>query len=206
MSKSRLSKFDGRLRQLVRIYIREGRYVPLLPGHSIYLEVTAGNGRRFARVFQETWRRIPLGDRRCLLRYWKAEGPSCGIILSPQVELVEFTKLIELAKRADFPVDAKAVAGLTSHLGHKLFFNAKDADRMPDAVVGDLIAHELADTFQMATGNRPFRYPNGYSEFICANGERWDRNLLEYHADVIAEGWGFNTNSVDRWASMDREG
>jgi hypothetical protein len=182
---------------MIRIKVASGCFVPLLTRHSIYLRVGAGDGRRFARVFQATWRRIPLGDRRRLLGYWKADGPEHGIFLSPQVDLTE---------RDDFPTDDESIAGLTSHLGHKLQFPAKLVDKMPDAVAEDLIAHELAHAFQMATGIRPFKYPDGYEQFICADGARWDRDLLEYHADVIAEGWGFDTNSVDRWGSMTRGG
>jgi hypothetical protein len=181
---------------MIRTAIASGHFVPLLTRHSIYLQVDASDGRRFARVFQATWRRIPLRDRRRLLGYWKADGPEHGIALSPRVHLVE---------RNEFPTDDESVVGVTSDLGHRLQFPAKVVDRMPDAVAEDLIAHELAHAFQMATGIRPFIYPDGYEQFICADGERWDRDLLEYHADVIAERWGFDTNSVDQWDPMNRE-
>jgi hypothetical protein len=181
---------------MVRTSVALGLFVPLLRRHNIYLRVLAGDGRRFARVFQTTWRRIPLGDRRRLLGYWKAEGPTHDIFLSPEVYLTELDA---------FPIDNESIVGLASHFGHKLRFRADLVNRMPDAVAEDLIAHELAHAFQAATGIRPLESSNGTAIFSGLNGELWEEHTLEYHADVIAEEWGFDTNSVDRWASMNRE-
>ncbi len=47
-------------------------YIPILPRHGVYLFCVAGDGRRFARLFGQTWRKMPFWARRRLLKHWRA--------------------------------------------------------------------------------------------------------------------------------------
>ena len=184
---SRLSKLTDRQRWLVMAR----RWRPLLPQHSIYLQVRAGNGPRFVCIFRDTWKHIPIRDRRRMLRYWKDDGTKHKILLSPQIELID---------RKNMPTADLAIAGVTSNWGHRIRFPADDFDRMPDSACADLIGHELAHAFQFASGFR-----------ICSEDDRhtvigpdetiYDETLQESHANAKATEWGFDMNSVHRWWS-----
>src|SRR5690349_19554596 len=65
--------------------------VPLLPRHGIYLTVDGhGDGRRFARIFLTVWKRLPLCDRRRILRHWRSLVDFRGNALPPPaVELCD---------------------------------------------------------------------------------------------------------------------
>ena len=58
-----------------REMIKQPGFYPLLPRHRVYLFApvpsTEDEGKRFARLFIETWKRIPLGPRRAILRHWR---------------------------------------------------------------------------------------------------------------------------------------
>ncbi len=73
---------------------------------------------------------------------------------------------------------------------------------MPDDVLQDLIAHELAHVLQDAEGisiiggdedDRP----------VSANADRtkiYYEEDIELDADLLIEYWGFDPESIDRWA------
>jgi hypothetical protein len=73
---------------------------------------------------------------------------------------------------------------------------------MPDDVVQDLVAHELAHGVQYAYGIRCVReYRDGRADFVCADGSpRGGRLDIELEADEMMDDWGFDSDSVDRWA------
>ena len=50
-------------REFLKAAVKDGTLLPLLPRHHIYLTVHGGDGPRFARLFQETWKRVPCGAR-----------------------------------------------------------------------------------------------------------------------------------------------
>ena len=64
--------------------------IPLLPRHGVSLFVDDGNGERFARLFTDTWKRIPMAVRRSILRHWR-ESPIT-------MDSMEFSALIESRK------------------------------------------------------------------------------------------------------------
>ena len=56
---------------------------------------------------------------------------------------------------------------------------------MPDALVCDLIAHELAHVFQWVSG---------------WNLIEEDSYAVEVHADTLVKLWGFSSDAIDEWA------
>ena len=52
------------------------RMIPLLPRHKINLFCVDGDGDRFAALFRQTWRKLPLSAPRALLRHWRATTAS----------------------------------------------------------------------------------------------------------------------------------
>jgi hypothetical protein len=178
------------LREMMREAVRKGHCLPLLTRHGIYLWVLAGDGPRFARNFRETWGRIPLGPRRELLAYWKDnEGIALGCTLPPTIELLPRACL------------GRRTFGICKRRGHLLQFAAEHFDRMPDDVVQDVIAHELAHAYQDARGIHLERsYRDGREDFH-RDGEYWGgRYEIETDADEHIEWWGFDADSVDRWS------
>jgi hypothetical protein len=164
--------------------------VPLLARHGIDLTAIDGDGRRFSRVYRETWKRTPLGARRQLLGHWRSGGGLMfGVLLSPIVLLTN-----QLSARGAFAE--------TSKFGHELKFSGKQVDAMPEDVVQDLIAHELAHVLQNAIGIRCVKqYRDGRADFVDSRGEYWGGNLeLEENADCEMSIWGFDPYSIDQWS------
>jgi hypothetical protein len=177
------------LREYLRPAFKDGTLLPLLQRRCIYLTDDGGDSPRFARLFQETWKRIPLGARRRMLAYWRT-GRNYGHILSPTVELASY----QFRGRRDYAA--------VDHCGHRLRFRAKFFDRMSEDVVQDVIAHELAHVLQSAGGIRCVReWADGRAHYVFSDGTDFGGNRdLEEDADFTIDCWGFDPEAVDRWA------
>jgi hypothetical protein len=73
---------------------------------------------------------------------------------------------------------------------------------MPEDIVRDIIAHELAHVYQFALG---MRYgpegPRSEQEFVGVDGEdRGDVVDIENRSPEIMSNWGFDPKSLNRWA------
>jgi hypothetical protein len=95
----------------------------------------------------------------------------------------------------------KTLAEVDNH-GHRLRFRGKPLKDMPDDVLQDLIAHELAHFLQSARGIRCVRqYADGRADFVDWNGDHWGGNLeIEEDADCTMTFWGFDPESIERWS------
>jgi hypothetical protein len=73
---------------------------------------------------------------------------------------------------------------------------------MPDDLVRNLIAHELAHGVQGAQGIRCAReYSDGRAVWVCKDGSWFgDNHEIELDADLMMDSWGFDSDSLDRWA------
>jgi hypothetical protein len=91
---------------------------------------------------------------------------------------------------------------VTRERGHQYEFRSKYVDVMPDDVVQDLVAHELAHGIQWANGIRLERqYSDGRAVYACEDGSPFGGKFeLELDADEMMNFWGFDSESVDRWA------
>ncbi len=124
-----------------RSWLKTGHYYPLLPRHRVFLYAPARGGKRFAKRFVDVWKKIPLRDRRTLLRHWR--------------------------KRPDDPVTGAAIVAVMlvppwgtkgldtiaqcKNCGHKLYFNEDHFDLIPGEI-GLFVAHELAHATWIARG------------------------------------------------------
>ena len=150
----------------------------LAPRQPVYLFAPHGDGVRFARLWGETWRRLPLGVRRALLRHWRSpEAIRYGVLQPPLIELLE-----------DWGVREDGDLGAVSRGGHQIRFAADVVDAMPDDIVRDLIAHELAHVYQWAIGEDMTPDP----EFGFLD--------IEECADEMVRDWGFGVESIDDWS------
>jgi len=100
-----------------------------------------GNDWRFGRLFQQAWHRLPLGDRRRLLKFWR-EGAAASRFRTPAVQLVP---CLPIAVGPD-------AIGHCNDDGSALSFLAPVVDALPDEAVMTLIAHEIAHAFLRALG------------------------------------------------------
>jgi hypothetical protein len=166
-----------------------GQVLPLLPRHDVYLTVRGGDGPRFASVFLTTWKRLPLRARRRILGHWRNRYQEAYFSLSPIIEL------------QDCPIRDEAL-GIVSMFGHWLRFYSEPINKLPDDVLQDLIAHELAHVEQDAAGIRCVKvYPDGRADFTCRDGSYFGGNFeIEEDADTTMEDWGFDPESIDRWS------
>jgi hypothetical protein len=189
LPQSLLTRDTSPAAQVVRC--RQAIRLPILPRHHVYLRAVDGNGPRFRHLFLETWRRIVLGDRRRILRHWRADDSvAWEIWKSPSIVLVSTWDEKKHNQSAE-----------TRCLGHGLCFCSTDVDEMPDDVVRDIIAHELAHVHQFACGMRYGHEGPWGMEFIGVDGEEWGDIIdIEDGAAEIMSNWGFDPESLDRWA------
>jgi hypothetical protein len=129
-----------------------------------------GNRQRFGDVFRAVWLAIPHGDRQQIVVWWHAGFAGQA---SPLVQLL-----------ANYQMTAAAEA-----FGHHLNFNADVCDLMPDAILADLIGHELSHVWHYA---RPASFAN---KIGATHQEREDE------ADATATGWGFSMVNLRTWAN-----
>lgn len=146
---------------------------PILPRHGIYLFVGHSvaqyladvyakaprkdhppPGEPFAGMFRETWKRIPLADRRSLLRYWRSDP------IGLRVELSE-------AELRDCGIAAACL-----HHGFTLRFRPYH-DFVRGESTLNTIAHELAHAFQWAADPDGAQDYEAAEDFACVTADSW---------------------------------
>lgn len=173
------------------------RMVPILSRHKVGLWPSGGDGddARFARLFRETMQRLPLGPRRRILKHWRECSLALGG-LSPMIQLGLWAT--EHFEKDDLTATTWAEV---KHRGHHLCFFSRIVDRMPDELVRDLIAHELAHVWQEATFITGRCLDTDKTLIaIDRSGCEWLPGELEEHADDLMESWGFNATAMDDWS------
>ncbi|EAQ81584.1 hypothetical protein [Blastopirellula marina] len=129
-----------------------------------------GARQRFANVFRTAWLTIPAADQQRIVTWWQ---PGFAGQASPQVQLL-----------ANYNMAAAAEA-----FGHHLNFNSDVCDLMPDAILADLIGHELAHVWHYAQ-------QGSFANTIGATHQQ-----RENEADATADGWGFCMANLRAWAN-----
>ncbi len=155
---------------LVRVVPKEHVYVMRF-GHS--------DDDRLARVVGRVWRKLPDEVRETMRGY-----------LCPQVEdysdevrptLVKGALRVEALRT--FP-GSRLVLGQCMYGGRTIRLNAKLADAMSPAVLGHVVAHELAHVFQRAA---------------WVGQERQIPDDVETDAHELMAAWGFAQTAIDAW-------
>ena len=96
---------------------------------NLYLDPHFHVDERFCRVWRETWRFIPLGDRRRIIAYWRHNPPNVRI----DDEGEDWTT-----------GDSGNAAAQTRFLGRELAFRLLAVQGLNEDDLSKLIAHELA--------------------------------------------------------------
>ena len=145
---------------------------PLIAGLPVLLWGWAGEGgARFVASFQQTWGRLGPAVTDRLLEYWHPVTSEGRWVV-------------------DGPAHLDGRPARTLYPGRHLEFSASAVDEMPDALVGELIAHELARAFL-------------YAQDGDSHG-RWDdasRQRREALVDQLTRSWGFAPDSLREWAA-----
>ena len=111
---------------------------PLIPSQGIALLANGCDGHAFARLFRDSWRRIPLAARRQICSYWR----KCGEVW-PRIEL------------SDQWADCEYRHAHVTQSGRDLYFCASSFQILPARAAEWLIAHEVAHVYQKACGRKP---------------------------------------------------
>lgn len=160
-------------------------FLPILPSSRLWLpRLGIGDDERFAGIFRDTWKSIPLRARRLIVKLWR----QCPLrrlqgLWSPMVALSDYWEFSEWSGR-----EPKDFGGCGCG-GHSLYFFAPIVDAMPVQHVGELIAHELAHAVQFASGDFPQ---------TDRSKHRWFDDT-EIIADEIMHQWGFDPDAIDDW-------
>jgi len=196
--------------------------IPINTRNNLYLWHYGEDGaERFAELFRQTWRQIPLGPRRAMLAHWRKMDSADAMLnqFIPPHKMMHarpgdrFTPddgvrpIINYASGwnddGDCPVPEGehrvGVFGSCSRTGYVINFYAPRVREMPDDVVMDLAAHELAHVWQHARGitiNDDADQPHAELD-----GEYWGSFAdLEQDADWAVQDWGFNPDGVGELA------
>jgi len=179
--------------------------IPINPRQSVYLcRHGHGEDERFARLFGETLKQVRLRAGREIYRHWREDPQrylasvpdpklrpepgrtytmADGMMIAPRIEVLNGW----IGGSGDSIVGSERHCGALGGVyarGHCLRFHALSVDRMPEEVVRDLVAHELAHVYLQAIG-------------VADEMEQGD---LEQAADEVMDGWGFDSCSIDEWA------
>jgi hypothetical protein len=162
----------------------------LLKRHKVSMYIYPGFegalSERFARLLHGTWKRIPLWARRRILKFWRESAWDANH--TRFWLLGDFRINIATGKHAAF--------GAVGHAGHMIRFHAPSIAEMPDDVVVDLIAHEMAHVTQCAVG---FVAESCGGDMVSLEESTYGER--EWDADMLMEDWGFDVNSIDRWSA-----
>ena len=158
-------EYAARVKSPVMIYVFSRTSGLYLEGYG------AADDARFARVFSETWRSLPLWFRRRCVRFWTTMRTHPDAIV-PRIEVADVM--------SDwFRDDSDIAIAQCGMMGRLLTFCGPVVDAMPDDVLRILIAHELAHVHQWASGERE-KLPDGMVE-IAAD------ELLYHDLDIDPE-------------------
>jgi hypothetical protein len=130
-----------------------------------------GDREAFARIFRETWLRIPAPFREALVREWR-KGTLMLTSPSPVINLVR----------------GHRYAAENDLFGHVIHFNADLARLMQGSHLHDLIAHELAHVWHYQVRG----------SHVANRRSTWEQKECE--ADRLASHWGFDMTGLREWA------
>jgi hypothetical protein len=133
-----------------------------------------GNDAKFARVFRDTWPRLPLWARRAMLANWRTKS-SPPLLCLPHIKVLD-----SWARR-------KKEVGIYFPAREEILFRAPAVDLMPDEILSVLISHELAHaaSYAAALWFTNDGYKGTQDEEFATRDMNW--------------GWGFEEDELDAW-------
>lgn len=176
----------------------------LLPRYPMRVDGNGVDLKRFVRVFRETWKGIPLSERRRLLSYWRSRSPTP---YSPRFIILE-----GLYNRGE---DIAALGVCYFHQ-NAFEFRADAVNLMPDNILRTLIAHELAhvahrlhwrghtpedfrDHLNLVADDEPIPEGNGPNDL---GSPHW---MEEHETRQLHGDWGFCEEEFDEWLGENQD-
>ncbi len=161
------------------------QYIPILPRTGLWLFPTDGDGERFARIFAQTWRRLPLRARRRILKYWRdryrgLSRPSRPSFTSPWWPSIELVP--ELVGRG-YQGKGYRTVGCARKADGRLMFDSRQIGASTDATVESVIGHELAHVYL-------FTAPPEWPDIDTSD---------EFPVDEVMELWGLDPEPASWW-------
>ena len=157
--------------------------ITIMRSSNLYLEAPGSRGEvRFANTFRQTWKQIPFGSRRAIVKFWRMRCARFLITGGPSIRLVS-----EWEGRSG---KARDSIGMCSLLGTRLYFHSPTVEHMPAWIVRELVAHELAHVYQCIL------LP---SDSWWSSGEE-----CEFWAYDIELSWGFDPYEALSWYGQNK--
>ncbi len=169
-----------------RSWLETGGYYPLLPRHYVFLFAPNKGGELFAKRFVEVWKRIPLRDRRTILRHWKQR----------KADPVTGTSIIAVMLVPAWGTKEPGTVAQCRECGHKLFFK-QDHFALSPEMICYYIAHELAHATWTARGESAHMEA---AADICPNIDSQHDDIgetCERLANLLVAEWGFRREWLD---------
>lgn len=155
-------------------------WVPILPRHNLAVFCLDGNGYRFAELFRQVWKQMPLSPRRLLLKLWRQSRPMNCDLPWPPIEM--------LAGKSDFS-RGNSSAAIAQYTARRLSFafDSRYMDQLSDASAKSVIAHELAHAVLIAQDAEGHLSEAAYDDSGFSQAE--------YDTDELAGFWGFDAEA-----------
>lgn len=164
----------------------------LLPRHRIVLNCarSPSDVPKFVSAWRSTWRRLPLGARRDILRFWRTAN-GFGF------DVRRMTGRCPAIDVQGLPLACGDSYAAVLESGARICFNPDAVHDMPAEVLETLIAHELAHVVRRGNGWEvdPGKYHNDWWAYLE------EEEAVGY--DLAA--WGFDDESIDVWARTNRD-
>jgi hypothetical protein len=140
-----------------------------------------GNDQRFAQMFANVWRSIPLHHRAAMVAHWEQWAPKDEGRLCLSIAMENLSTL-------------RGSVGDCAAMGTELKFYARVMDMLPDDQAAYVIAHELAHVLQVSQGKtlRPNPHPLG-------DAVAYANSPIEREPDEMAARWGFDGSRLNSW-------
>lgn len=175
--------------------------IGIMPRSGLYLDhwnCSDEQAHRFAEVFRQTWKRLPMWARRPMLKDWRNWRDYFISLCADEKTREEIAAIPVPALSIDCFLRGgtdDALAAYYGHYGRAIQFWKPAVEMMPDDVLSTLIAHELAHAYLHATGRAPSKQP-GYVPL--PKEDEWLDDEEAMVRETMNE-WDFEDSAIDEW-------
>ncbi len=205
---------------------------PIVKSSGLYFRDDGNiDAARFARLFKEVWKAIPMRDRKVMVKHWRSQKAAFVALIQPGESVAQLQKMpwprIEVLS---WPPDFQECYGICfpgRAFGSvsRLAFWAFAVEKMPDQIIKTVIAHELGHAYLFAiddySHSEDIRPQQNEEAEIRADlltrlkaGEELTptEKLLAFWPDdgetevyELISDWGFYDEEIDEWAYANRD-